>query len=150
MCTTNSTNLSSVFIPYLTYSSVISSGVAFDRYVNLVDNLVHPAGLKLFGQFASHTPLNVGISTVPHNRTRKKTSGTVAIANNSLTITGSGTALTTDFANNDIVVIQTSPGTFYQTTLNKVSSATSANLINSWTNGVVSGANAHYYTGTVY
>jgi hypothetical protein len=134
---------------YQEFSYEISSGVAFDRYINLVDNLVHPAGLKLFGQFASHTPLNVGINTVSHNRIRKKTAGTVAIANNSLNITGTSTSLTTNFSNNDIIVIQTAPGTFYQTTLNKVNSTTSANLINSWTNGVVSGANAHYYTGTV-
>jgi hypothetical protein len=66
-----------------------------------------------------------------------------------LNITGTSTSLTTNFSNNDIIVIQTAPGTFYQTTLNKVNSTTSANLINSWTNGVVSGANAHYYTGTV-
>lgn len=134
---------------YQEFSYEINSGVAFDRYKDLVDNLVHPSGMKLFGQFASRTPLRVNVDTITHYRTRNKTAGTVAIANNSLNITGSGTSLTTNFSNNDIIIIQTAPGTFYQTTLNKVNSATSANLINSWTDGVVSGANAHYYTGTV-
>jgi hypothetical protein len=134
---------------YQEFSYELSSGIAFDRYKDLVDNLVHPAGQKLFGQFVSRTPLNLNVSSISHNRIRKKTAGTVAISNNSLTITGTSTSLTTNFSNNDIIVIQTAPGTFYQTTLNKVNSNTSANLINSWTNGAVSGANAHYYTGTV-
>ena len=37
---------------YQEFSYEINSGVAFDRYKDLVDNLVHPSGMKLFGQLS--------------------------------------------------------------------------------------------------
>ena len=54
-----------------------------------------------------------------------------------------------EFANNDVIVIETPHGKYNQIKLNKVNSATSANLTSIWTLADVSGANAYYYTGTV-
>jgi hypothetical protein len=228
---------------YQEFSYEISSGIAFDRYRDLVDNLVHPASLRLFGQFATRTPLKLDITTTPHNRTRKQSNGTVAITKtkasntvsitngsftvtasnplfrgattgatgnitrvangqymivetnltpatansnkfyaikvnanttaslttanlvnrwdhgtittanvyfaNSFHITGSSSTLSAEFANNDVIVIETTHKNYNQIELNKVNSATSANLTSVWTLADVSGANAYYYTGTV-
>ena len=228
---------------YQEFSYEISSGIAFNRYKDLVDNLVHPSGQILFGQFTTRTPLNMNLSTVADNRTRKKSNGTIAIAKtkasntvnitngsftvtasgglfrgttagatgnitripneqfmvvetnltpgtansnkfyvvkvnanttaslttanlvnkwaygtvttanvyfaNSFHITGSSSTLSAEFANNDVIVIETPYGKYNQIKLNKVNSATSANLTSIWTLADVSGANAYYYTGTV-
>jgi len=224
---------------YQEFSYEISSGIAFDRYKDLVDNLVHPAGQKLFGQFVSRTPLRLDIVTTPHNRIRKQSNGTIAITKtkasntvsitngsftvtasnplfrgattgatgnitrvangqymivqttianvdkyysikvnanttaslttanlvnrwdhgtiatanvyfaNSFHITGSSSTLSAEFANNDVIVIETTHKNYNQIELNKVNSATSANLTSIWTLADVSGANAYYYTGTV-
>ena len=57
--------------------------------------------------------------------------------------------LSSEFEDNDVIVIETPYKNYNQIELNKVSSATSANLISVWTLADVSGANAYYYTGTV-
>ena len=227
---------------YQEFSYEISSGIAFNRYKDLVDNLVHPAGQKLFGQFTTRTPLAFNLVTVADNRTRKKSNGTIAIAKtkasntvnitngtftvaasgalfgtfgatnrglstkrvpnsqfmivetnltpgtansnkfyaikvanatsataanlvnrwdhgtittanvyfaNSFHIAGSSSTLSAEFANNDVIIIETPYGKYNQIKLNKVNSATSANLASIWTLADVSGANAYYYTGTV-
>jgi UDP-N-acetyl-D-mannosaminuronate dehydrogenase len=57
--------------------------------------------------------------------------------------------LSAEFEDNDVIVIETPHKNYNQIKLNKVSSATSANLTSVWTLADVSGANAYYYTGTV-
>ena len=222
---------------YQEFSYEISSGIAFNRYKDLVNNLVHPAGQKLFGQFTTRTPLDVNLSTVADNRTRKQSNGTFAITKtkasntvsitdgsftvtasnplfrgvttgatgnitrvansqymivqttianvdkyysikvanatsataanlvnrwdhgtiatanvyfaNSFNVTGTSSSLSAEFEDNDVIVIETPHKNYNQIKLNKVSSATSANLTSVWTLADVSGANAYYYTGTV-
>jgi hypothetical protein len=79
--------------------------------------------------------------------------GTIATANvyfaNSFNVTGTSSSLSAEFEDNDVIVIETPHKNYNQIKLNKVSSATSANLISVWTLADVSGANAYYYTGTV-
>lgn len=57
--------------------------------------------------------------------------------------------LSAEFEDNDVIVIETPHKNYNQIELNKVNSATSANLTSIWTLADVSGANAYYYTGTV-
>jgi len=136
---------------YQEFSYEITSGVAFNRYKDLVDNLVHPAGQKLFGQFTTRTPLNMNLVTVADNRTRKLSAGKIRATNDSFILTGASTTLTTHFSNNDIIVIEHPYKNYRQTKLNIVTSATAANLISVWpdTTIPVAGANVYYYTGTV-
>jgi hypothetical protein len=68
---------------------------------------------------------------------------------NAFNIVGTSTTLTSEFANNDTIVIETADNVFRTVTLNKVNSATSANLVANWTLPNVSGANAYYYTGNI-
>ena len=82
-------------------------------------------------------------------RTRKLASGTIAITNNSNTVTGTSTAFNTEFSDGDSIIIETGNSVFYKAVINKVNSATSANLQVNWTLGNITGANAHYFTGTV-
>ena len=82
-------------------------------------------------------------------RKRKVATGTIAITNNANTITGTGTQLTTEFANGDTIIIGPVSNVFYSARLNIVNNATSANLAVNWTHGNITGANAQYFSGTV-
>ena len=67
---------------------------------------------------------------------------------NTFVVTGSGTALSTNFSNGSTIIIETSAGVFESQRLNIVSSATVANLASTWTKPNVSGANVYYQSGT--
>lgn len=76
------------------------------------------------------------------------TGANVYFANNFL-VTGSSTTLTSEFANGDTMYIETSAGQFSKVKLNKVSSATSANLISLWPQADISGATVYYVSNVI-
>ncbi len=134
---------------YQEFSYEIAASIALTRYKDVALRLVHPAGQKFFGKFKVSTNAmsqSVATSLV---RKRKVATGTIAITNNANTVTGTGTQFTTEFANGQSIIIGPISNVFYQARLNIVSSATSANLAVNWTHGNITGANAHYFSGTV-
>ena len=134
---------------YQEFSYEIAASIALTRYKDIALRLIHPAGQKFFGKFkVSTNAMSQSVST-SLVRKRKVASGTIAINNNSNTITGTSTALTTQFANGDTIIIGPVSNVFYSARLNIVSSATSANLAVNWTHGNITGANAQYFSGTV-
>ena len=68
---------------------------------------------------------------------------------NAFNIVGTSTTFTSEFANGDTIIIETADNVFKATTLNKVNSATSANLVANWTLADITGANAYHYTGNI-
>ena len=134
---------------YQEFSYEVEASIALTRYKDIALRLIHPAGQKFFGKFkVSTNAMSQSVST-SLIRTRKVATGTIAINNNANTITGTGTQLTTEFANGQSIIIGPISNVFYQARLNIVSSATSANLAVNWTHGNITGANAHYFSGTV-
>ena len=134
---------------YQEFSYEIAASIALTRYKDVALRLIHPAGQKFFGKFkVSTNAMNQSVTT-SKIRTRKVATGTIAINNNANTITGTGTQLTTEFANGDTIIIGPVSNVFYSARLNIVDSATSANLAVNWTHGNITGANAHYFSGTV-
>ena len=156
---------------YQEFSYELSSGIAFNKYKDFVTNLVHPAGMKLFGQFQTRQVNDMDLTTTPVNRkrlkgtgtvsiTKTKASNTVSLTNNSFNITGSGGGLfrgaangvagnTTRIANNKFMIVEVDPGNgiankFYTVRVANATSATAANLENKWTFGTVSAANVYF------
>ncbi|MAD24340.1 MAG: hypothetical protein CMO44_09235 [Verrucomicrobiales bacterium] len=134
---------------YQEFSYEISAPIALTRYKDIALRLIHPGGQKFFGKFKTSTNAMSQSVTSSLIRTRKKGTGTVAITNNSNTVTGTSTAFTSQFANGDTIIIETGESVFYKAVINKVNSATSANLNVNWKLGNISTANVHYFTGTV-
>jgi len=134
---------------YQEFSYEVAASIALTRYKDVALRLIHPAGQKFFGKFKVSTNAMSQSVTTSTIRTRKVATGTIAINNNANTITGTGTQLTTEFANGDTIIIGPVSNVFYQARLNIVDSATSANLSVNWTHGNITGANAHYFSGTV-
>ena len=134
---------------YQEFSYEIAASIALTRYKDIALRLVHPAGQKFFGKFkVSTNAMSQSVST-SLIRKRKVATGTIAITNNANTVTGTGTQFATEFANGETIIIGPISNVFYQARLNIVSSATSANLSVNWTHGNITGANAHYFSGTV-
>ena len=134
---------------YQKFSYEVEASIALTRYKDIALRLIHPAGQKFFGKFkVSTNAMSQSVST-SLIRTRKVATGTIAINNNANTITGTDTQLTTEFTNGQTIIIGPINNVFYQARLNIVSSATSANLAVNWTHGNITGANAHYFSGTV-
>ena len=156
---------------YQEFSYELSSGIAFNKYKDFVNTLVHPAGMKLFGQFQTREVNSMDLVTTPVNRkrikgtgtvaiTKTKASNTIALTNNSFNITGSGGGLfrgatvgasgnTTRFANNKFMIIEVDPGNgiankFHTVRVANATSATAANLENKWTFGTISSANVYF------
>ena len=86
--------------------------------------------------------------TNTYNTRKALSNGTIAINDGSFDLVGTGTTFTSEFANNDTIIIEYAHRQFYNIPLNIVSSATSANLKIAWANTNLSGANAYYITGT--
>ena len=135
----------------------LSSGIAFNKYKDFVSNLVHPAGMKLFGQFQTRQVNDMDLVTTPVNRKRLKDAGTVsitktksnrtiALTNDSFNITASGSGL---LANSKFMIVEVDPGNgianrFHTVRVANATSATAANLENKWTFGTISTANVYF------
>jgi len=134
---------------YQEYSYEIISAISLDRYRDYALKLVHPAGQALFGKYRSQSNAFVNIAVSSHNKKRAQSNGTISINNGSYTITGAGTSFLSEFANNDTIIIEYEPKTFYSVPLNIVSNDTSANVKIAWANTNLSGANTYYTTGNI-
>ena len=79
---------------YVDYSYVTSSTVEFAKYKKIFKELIHPAGFRAYGEVNRLDVLDADVATLdkivaPINI--KTLSGTVNIANASITVTGTGT-----------------------------------------------------------
>jgi hypothetical protein len=134
---------------YQEYSYEIISAISLDRYKDYALKLVHPAGQALFGKFRLQSNAFVNITATTQNKKRSQSNGTISINNGSYTITGVGTSFLSEFANNDTIVVEYLPKSFYSIPLNIVSSNTSANVKIAWANTNLSSANTYYITGNI-
>jgi len=134
---------------YQEYSYEIVSAISLDRYKDYALKLVHPAGQALFGKFRSQSNVSIDVTVSTHNKKRQQSNGSISINNGSYTITGVGTSFLSEFANNDTIVVEYSPQTFYSIPLNIVSSNTSANVKIAWANTNLSSANTYYINGNI-
>lgn len=76
---------------YINYSYVIGSRVEFQKYKNLLKNLLHPAGYINYARYNIEQVVNTGVLTTGVSSLNLTVSGTVSITNNSNTITGTNT-----------------------------------------------------------
>lgn len=86
---------------YHNFSYVISGGIEFNRYKNIIRNLIHPAGYQDHGEFVVLETINTetsGVNTVSNVATTRTLSGTVNVANASIFVIGTGTKF--EVANN--------------------------------------------------
>ena len=140
---------------YQEFSYEVAAAVALNRYRDIALRLVHPAGQALFGKFksASNVDVNISVTKITQKRetsngtiaiTKPAASGTVAISNNSFDIVGTSTSLSTQFANNSSMLIESEHDKFFEVRLNKSSNTTFANMSSAWVYGAVTGANVYY------
>ena len=79
---------------YQNFSYVIQSHVGFTRYKQILLDLLHPSGMKLFAEFLVDENLLETHSLVANDSIRLERTdlaGTVNVANGSVTVTGTGT-----------------------------------------------------------
>lgn len=79
---------------YVDYSYVTSSTVEFAKYKKIFKELIHPAGFRAYGEINKLDVLDSNtatLQTIVAPITIKTISGTVNIANASITVTGTGT-----------------------------------------------------------
>mgnify|MGYP003350556667 FL=1 len=79
---------------YVDYSYVTSSTVEFAKYKKIFKELIHPAGFRAYGEVNRLDVLDADVATLEKlvaPITIKTLSGTVNIANASITVTGTGT-----------------------------------------------------------
>jgi len=134
---------------YQEFSYEIIAAISLNRYRDIAKKLVHPAGQALFGKYRVQSNAYVNIVASSDNKHQLQSNGTISINNGSFNITGSGTTLTSEFANGDSIIIEYDYQQFYKIPLNKVISATSANVTIAWANTNLSGANAYYENGGI-
>jgi hypothetical protein len=76
---------------YIPYSYVISSKVEFNKYKDLLKNLLHPSGLINYSKYRIDTTVEVDLSTEVVATVQKTVSGTVNIETDSNVVTGTNT-----------------------------------------------------------
>jgi len=79
---------------YIPYSYVISSQVEFNRYKDLLKNLLHPAGLINYSKYNIRQTVNSELNLNVETSLIKTVSGTVSISNSSNTVIGTNTEFT--------------------------------------------------------
>jgi hypothetical protein len=131
---------------YQEFSYEIIAPVALARYRDIALKLVHPAGQALFGKYRLQSNVFLNVATVSESKRREKANGTIAVAQNSFNITGTGTSLTSHYANGGEIIIAIAPSTFYTMRLNKVTNTTFANTTTAWSNSNITTANLYYTT----
>ena len=140
---------------YQEFSYEIEAPLALQRYRDVALRLVHPSGQAIFGKFKTSSNVDVNLTTTSINKKRATSngtisiskpaaSGTVAITNNTANLVGTSTALSTEFSNNSSILIEPTHNKFFEVRLNTVTSATSANIGETWVFGNVTGANVYY------
>ena len=129
---------------YQEFSYEIVAPVALARYRDIALKLVHPAGQALFGKYSLQSNAFLNVTTANESKRRSKANGTIAVTQNSFNIVGTGTSLTSHYANSGEIIIAIAPSTFYTMRLNKVSNTTFANTTTKWSNTSISTANLYY------
>jgi len=133
---------------YQEYSYEVISPIALDRYRDYALKLVHPAGQALFGKYRSQSNANIEVTANTSYQKHIHSNGTISINNGSFDIVGSSTSFTSEFANNDTIIIEYGHKQFYKIPINIVSDDTTANLTIAWANTNLSDANAYYISGS--
>lgn len=129
---------------YQEFSYEIISPVSLNRYRDIALQLAHPAGQRLFGKYRSQSNATLNVSANSYYTKPQTSNGTVGFTSGSFDIAGTGTAFTSEFANNGTMIVEVSAGTFYTIPLNIVSSNTAANSTIAWANSNISGLTAYY------
>ena len=129
---------------YHEFSYEVQSPISIDRYRDVVLKLVHPAGQRLFGKYKLESSNPLDIQTYTASKKRAKANGSIAFANGSFTITGTGTEFTNNYANGGSIIVEYAPRSFYTIPLNIVSNNTIANTKIAWANTNLSSANIYY------
>jgi len=133
---------------YQEFSYQLAVPLSLKRYKEVAMKLAHPAGQKMFGKFKSHSNTNLNVILSANNTFRKNATGTFTFTNGSFNITGTGSAMESQFANGGVIIIQKSAGVYYKVPLNIVSSDTVANTTIAWSNGTFT-TTALYTTGSI-
>lgn len=79
---------------YHLYSYTISAEIEFNRYKNIIRNLIHPAGFQEHGEWFNFNTIEAEVQTVAeasNTVTYKTLSGKVSTQNSSIYVTGTGT-----------------------------------------------------------
>lgn len=143
---------------YHEYSYELQTALPFSKYKDVVLKLVHPAGQAVFNKYKLQSNVYLDVVASSEIKKRAQANAWVSIANGSTTITNTlnpnlGASyipnFADEFANGDIMVIETSPGEYISMPLNIVINDTTANTRFAWTGSSISGANAYYLTGTI-
>lgn len=131
---------------YQEYSYQVAAPLALQRYKEVALKLVHPAGQKLFGKFASHSNVALDVTTTANNKMQVEANGTVALSNSNLNLVGTGTEFTKHFSNGDIITIKThtNPNRYIKIPLNTVTSDTLATTKVQWSATGVTGATIYH------
>jgi hypothetical protein len=79
---------------YIPYSYVISSQVEFNKYKEILKNLIHPAGLINYSKYIIRQTADSELAIDVESSLIKTVSGTVSISNNSNTVIGTNTEFT--------------------------------------------------------
>jgi hypothetical protein len=133
---------------YQEFSYEVAVPLSLKRYKDIAMKLAHPAGQKMFGKFKSHSNTNVNVSLTSNNTFRKDATGTFTFTEGSFGISGSGTAMESQFANGGVIIIKKSAGVYYKVPLNIVTNDTTANAHIAWANSTFT-TTAQYTTGSI-
>jgi len=134
---------------YQEFSYEIISALSLNKYKDVALKLVHPSGQRLYGKYSVQSNVSLDIIVTSNNKKRLRANGSISITNSTFNVTGTGTQLTSSYANGDTLMIEYGNKQFYSTVINIVSSNTVANLNSAWTKGTISGANVYYTSGTI-
>ena len=128
---------------YQEYAYELQSAISLNRYRDIILDVAHPSGQKLFGKFVQYSNVAVDTTTTSDHTTKTKISGTIGLTQGSFDIVGTSTSFTSDLSDGGELIIKLSSGTFYKVPINIVSSDTSANMQIAWSNTTASSVTAY-------
>ncbi len=119
---------------YQNFSYVIQSRVAFPRYKEILLDLLHPTGMKVFAEYLMDEDLLTISSTVETDALmlERTLGGTVNVANGSITVTGTGTTFNVANSLGYLVPGGTIVVNNESRTINTITSNTSLNVLSTF------------------
>jgi hypothetical protein len=128
---------------YQEYSYELQSAVSLNRYRDVVLDVCHPSGQKLFGKFVQYSNVAVDTTTTSQYTKKTKLQGTIGLTQGSFDIDGTSTTFLSDLNSGDELIIKIGAGNLYKVPLNIVSSDTEANMHIAWSNSTSTGVTAY-------
>jgi len=133
---------------YQEFSYEVAVPLSLQRYKDVVMQLAHPAGQKMFGKYKSHSNVAVGVTASETNTFRRNATGTFTLTAGSVDVAGTGTAMLSQFSSGGDIIIKISSGVYYKVPLNIVSADNAATLNTAWSNATIT-TTAQYTTGSI-